>query len=678
MMLPIFPRHLFRRLLLALGFSLGMVLAILPALPTQAQTDTDLFYRFNGEPIPLVVREDAIAVTFQEPSTLRSTPRTTSPIPLYQQLQADLDRTRTRDGAVLTVQPVGTHHAIIAVPQTSSTTRSTVRSRLRQPYIQATIPVLSLVNQAASEDYILLPNEIIVSFAPDTTAAEQAAILADQGLELIRPLRFSNTRVLARLQTLDHETGVLTAAEQLAQRADIQSATPNLITVRSQEAATPAPPLLPLSATPRRPSLDTPALSWHLDSTARRPNQGNTGVRAAAAWDVAGQGEGIVVAVLDSFIQWDHPALADHLYQVPAGQHGFAGEVHGWDFVDDDPDTRLEDREIAVLRPVFQGALTLSDSDLLLQHAAWAASLRMAPDRIPDHIRSAILQQLANSEFHGTTVAGVITARPTAQLDYTGIAPGATLLPVRVGNAHTGLSSVAIDEAIGYVAARGADVINLSFGSSLPAQNVADRITEVAAQNPNLVMVAAAGNGGSNQISFPAAFPDVIAVGASTLQGTRAPYSSFGPGLTLMAPGGDLSETLSEGILTTSGAGDSRLWQGLAQRNTPFPIPTAQDPRGYYVWTQGTSFASPVVAGVMALMQGADPQRTLNRDRLTALLESAASYDSLALSAEDQAFYRTLRDQGVVPADKPDLRYFFGSGLVDAETAVRLVQSSLR
>ncbi|WP_204150746.1 S8 family serine peptidase [Leptolyngbya sp. CCY15150] len=670
MTFPTSPRHLFRVLLLTVCFSLGLALAVFRPTPTLAQTDTaDLFYRFNGEPIPLMVRDDAIAVAFQASAT-----RTLDAPPLYQQLQNTLDSTRTRGDAVI-VQPVGTQYAIVNLPAATSSSRSALRPQLALPYVETTLPVLQRADQ---DEQILLPNEIIISFAAQTSEAEQQQMLEAQGLELIRPLRFTENRVLARLKTVDHETAVLTAAEQLSQTTGVRSATPNFIPVRSPEERWDSELPLPSHSSLARSASDNRMnLAWHLDSTSMAPRLNNTGVNAPRDWALGNRGEGITVAVIDALIQWDHPALINNIYELPSGVEGLPEEYRGWDFTDNDPDTRVETAELNQLRPSFQDTFTLSDSDVLDRYRVWADDLKRNNPRASEaeiiaFIRNNIRRQVVGA-FHGTTVAGVIGANAPEPSGLMGVAPGVKILPVRAGILFGGIPTVPAVEAIGYAAARGADVINLSWGSMMPTTAIADAIADVLAANPNLIIVASSGNDGENRVGFPAGLRHVISVGASTLQGTRAPYSSFGPGLTLVAPGGNVQTGLENGILTTSGTGNDLFWQNISLPEQPWA--PAQDLKGDYVWAQGTSFASPAVAGVVALMLSADPQRSLNRDRLIALLESSSSHTSLSLAPQEQDLYSVLRDQSATPPTEHELQYFFGSGLVDAEAAVRLVQS---
>jgi len=86
---------------------------------------------------------------------------------------------------------------------------------------------------------------------------------------------------------------------------------------------------------------------------------------------------------------------------------------------------------------------------------------------------------------------------------------------------------------------------------------------------------------------------------------------------------------------------------------------------------QGTSFSSPEVAGVLALMKGEDPHRRLSRERLVTILKSTASYEGLSISDEDASSYRSKAEKSDLDKDK---QYFFGSGLVNADAAIRAVK----
>jgi serine protease len=131
---------------------------------------------------------------------------------------------------------------------------------------------------------------------------------------------------------------------------------------------------------------------------------------------------------------------------------------------------------------------------------------------------------------------------------------------------------------IRYAADNGANIINMSLGAPF-----ADSITRNAvkyARNKGVTIICAAGNSGSEGVSYPAAYPECIAVSALGPTGELAPYSSWGPQVAVSAPGGDKTRGDSAGVL----------------QNT---ILDGQD--DYYAF-QGTSMATPHVAAVAALV----------------------------------------------------------------------------
>ncbi len=71
------------------------------------------------------------------------------------------------------------------------------------------------------------------------------------------------------------------------------------------------------------------------------------------------------MAVLDSLIQWDHPDLINNLYSVGNLPDKLPGEKHGWDFVENDADTRISQNELVVLSEKFQDTFKLTDAELL-------------------------------------------------------------------------------------------------------------------------------------------------------------------------------------------------------------------------------------------------------------------------------------------------------------------------
>ncbi|BAY82003.1 peptidase S8/S53 [Calothrix parasitica NIES-267] len=657
----------------------------------QFEIQEELFYRYYDKKIPLKQRNDVIAVAFK-PEATRS-----AFLPLYLKLQQDFRR--NTNASDIEVEPLGKHYALMKIA--SSSNKSTIMQlRLSQKaYIDTTLPV---VYRQKHSEKIILPNEIVVSFEEQLSSSEQQVILQKHNLEVIRPLRFSKNRYVVKSKTASG-TDILKVANQLYRVKGVKTATPNFIQQRSNFFSRKAKATVNQSQEEESDNLLTQ--QWHINSNPLKVclkkfsddvdkclSKGlyksdsflkRTDVRAQKAWQNSKAGQGVLVAVLDDFIQWDHPDLIGNIYAVGKKEKGkLKNEQHGWDFVDDDADTRVSEQELAVLRPIFQDTFTLSDDTLLEKYKYYALSVKRNNPlynrkQIAQKLRDSIRRDIA-SLFHGTWVSGIIAARSEDALGVVGVAPNAQILPVTVCKSGCKISHIV--EGIDYAVARGADVINMSFAGYLPSVDIKNAIIRAHRKSPNLVIVAAAGNERNFEVGFPSSVKGVISVGATNINGNRAPYSNFGNGLTMVAPGGDTSiEKVGNrgGILTAGGTGIDGFWQGIILKpKTPWG--TTLDSRGKYIRVEGTSFASPVVAGVIALMKGEDQQRLLSREEIISILKKTASYDGLTLSKKEREIYKILLLVGQIPQRVSIEKYLFGNGLVNAHTAVKEVQRQLR
>lgn len=195
---------------------------------------------------------------------------------------------------------------------------------------------------------------------------------------------------------------------------------------------------------------------------------------------------------------------------------------------------------------------------------------------------------------HGTFAASQIAATVNNGVSGASVAHRATILPIRVlGRNNRGTFSD-VAEGIDFAVARGARVINMSLGGPQGSSVLLDAIRRARAAG--VVLVASAGNDAeesdfSGDVLFPARYPEVIGVGATAFSDARASYSSFGPGLDVMAPAGENTASF-----VAPGVRDAALAPSFLHN------PSSGGTLYSSFWANGTSFAAPQVAGAAALL----------------------------------------------------------------------------
>ncbi len=258
-----------------------------------------------------------------------------------------------------------------------------------------------------------------------------------------------------------------------------------------------------LQALPRDTEIDN---LWGLHNSGQ-PVNGTTGtpdadMDAAQAWDLETGSRDIVVAVVDSGVDMNHPDLAANIWTNPAeipgngiddDGNGYVDDVHGWDFGDDD-----------------------------------------------NHPNDPV-----DTHGHGTHVAGIIGAVGDNRMGVTGVCWRVSIMPLRfISAADYGTTEDAI-AAIEYAAANGADVINLSWGGPYPSQALEDAINAVDA-----LVVCAAGNEASNldvAPLYPASYDsaNILSVAASDADDHPAWFTNFSDSLAdVAAPGANILSTV--------------------------------------------------------------------------------------------------------------------------------------
>ena len=243
-----------------------------------------------------------------------------------------------------------------------------------------------------------------------------------------------------------------------------------------------------------------------LEATLLDVNWGQNEIEATTAWANGHKGSGVVVAVIDTGADLDHPQLVGQFYENEAEKNGvdgvdddgngFIDDVSGWNFVDDIPE---------------------ADDD----------------------------------EDHGTHVTGIIAAKhDVGTVDIKGVAPEAKVLPLKFLSSNGRGSLDKAIEAIDYAVSRGAKVINASWGGGDCSTVLQTKIAEL--EGEGILFMAAAGNDSSDIGTFPeypAAF-DLAAqltIGAMNFSGNLAGFSNFSDSLVdLLAPGQDVTSLVRD------------------------------------------------------------------------------------------------------------------------------------
>jgi membrane-anchored mycosin MYCP len=198
---------------------------------------------------------------------------------------------------------------------------------------------------------------------------------------------------------------------------------------------------------------------------------------------------------------------------------------------------------------------------------------------------------------HGTFVAGIIAARPVDGIGFAGVAPDATILPVRQTTSGVAGTADGMATAIRWAVDQRARVVNVSAAATFTSPALQEAVDY--ATRHDVLIVAAASNDAErgNPKTYPAAYPQVVGVGAVAPDGSRSAFSEVGGFVSVAAPGSD--------VLSVGPRG-----------------------RGHLVGN-GTSFAAPFVAGVAALVRAYHPR--LTAAQVKHRLEATADHPASAL-----------------------------------------------
>jgi len=374
-------------------------------------------------------------------------------------------------------------------------------------------------------------DELLVKLKPGVSSSAISATVAAYGVANMNPL--SVPKAMAGLAIARWHVAKLAPGQdekkvvgQLKADANIESVEYNY-----KRSAT---------ATPNDPRFSD---LWGMNNTGQTGGIVDADIDAPEAWDTS-TGADVIVAVIDTGVDYTHEDLADNIWtnpgEIPANGidddvNGYVDDVHGYDFWSNDGD--------------------------------------------------------AQDEFgHGTHVAGTIAAVGNNGVGVAGVSWKSKIMSVRFLGPDGGGYDDAAVKSILYAVANGAKVTNNSWGGGGYSSMLYDAIS--AANEKGVAFAAAAGNYGGNNDGwqfYPASYdlPNIIAVAATNYYDQYSYFSNFGKvTVDIAAPG--------EYILSTVPNRPMWLW----------------DPSGY-MWLNGTSMATPHVAGAAAQLFGQNPARTV-------------------------------------------------------------------
>ena len=308
-------------------------------------------------------------------------------------------------------------------------------------------------------------------------------------------------------------------------------------------------------------------------------------LKVLKAWEKTRGDSSIVIGVIDTGVDYTHPDLQGSLWQNAAEKNGVAGidddgngyvdDIIGWDFTD---------------APRFADGGDYQDED------------------------NDPMDEFGNG--HGTQVAGLIAAQVN-EIGIAGIAPAVRVMVLRAGTASGYLEEDDVARAILYAVDNGARILNMSFGDEALSQLLRDVIH--FAHEQGLVLVASAGNSGSDKLLYPAGLTETISVGATTVHDYLAGFSTYGATLDLTAPG--------DSIISTAIGG------------------------GYNV-VNGTSFSAPITAAVSGLILSLHP--SFKPEQVRNILKTSA--DDILYSGWD---------------------FYTGAGRLNAEKALNVQENGI-
>jgi len=383
-------------------------------------------------------------------------------------------------------------------------------------------------------DTVAVIPEIVVCVEPGIEMDDVLSLCETLSLAAVKPMEFTTQEYLLEVLAPDADA-VFAAVRELREIDWVAWAYPNTVSqLKLCGQVIPDDEYFPMQ--------------WHLYNTGQTAGTPGADINALEAWEITTGDPNIIIAIVDSGVDINHPDLIDNL-------------ASGYDFWEDD-DT---------------------------------------PEPSHEHFWDA----------HGTACAGLVAAKGNNAFGVTGVTWDCRIMPIRTSDPDArGISfetQAQIADAFRWAAVNGADILSNSWvwGES-PTPIIHSAIVDITELNgmgrdgKGCLVLFAAGNQGGD-LRYPKLYPEVITVGATDDNNMRYSYSNFGPRLDIVAPSGFMKGTPPLPVWTTDIIG----LPGLSS-NPVLALDSLLDYAGF----GGTSMACPIAAGVAALMLSVEPNLT--------------------------------------------------------------------
>ncbi len=350
------------------------------------------------------------------------------------------------------------------------------------------------------------------------------------------------------------------------------------------------------------PKTDPDDPYYHSENSWRKPYKkyddlwGVKQIKAKSAWQNNILGQNIIVAVIDTGVDYTHPDIKHNIW-INKGETGKDkwGRDKRSNGIDDDHNGYIDDwrgynfnewpsyYETKLLRRIKEGEPTGGFNEKDVKDD-------LGPNNNP-----------MDYYGHGTHVAGIIAAEANNKEGIVGVAPKAKIMAIKAGGEYFSTSSLI--KAFKYAFKNGAQIINCSWGG-FGEDPILESFIKKAVHQYKITVVVAAGNSSDNVLFFnPAATKEVITVGASTPDKDYSFFTNKGAKIDIVAPGAGIGEEDVYGILS------------LRSLHLPYPIWEEYSQKDLivgrkYLRLAGTSMAAPFVSGAVALLKSAYPDLT--------------------------------------------------------------------